>query len=283
MWIRVTSGEDRRLRGTLITLLALCVPGPGRAQVPGPRLEEYRAPLGETVSFESRVFDEERHVFVGLPPGYDSSREYPLILVLEAEVLFEPIASMTALMADVQEIPPVIVVGIPTGGRELEFAPPSPGSAEPGGIDRTLAHYREELFPLLDSLYGVGDDRIIWGHSALGGTVCTYLLLGPDTQFTGILSSSPSLRFVQEWVEREDTFTELSGKDTTFYYLTFGDSEDEAYMGEMFQTVQRFRDRLLAEAPPNLDWEYRLYEGNTHFTNAIETYVDGLKLYFGSR
>jgi enterochelin esterase-like enzyme len=283
MWIRVTSGGDRRLAGTLIALLTLWVPGAGRAQVPGPRVEEYRAPLGETVTFESRIFDEERRVFVGLPPGYDSSREYPLIWVLEAEILFEPIASTTALMADVQEIPPVIVVGIPTGGRELEFAPPGPGSVEPGNIDRTLTHYRDELFPLLDSLYGLSDDRVLWGHSGLGGTVCAYALLGPDDQFTGILSSSPNLRFVEEWVERDDVFSELSEKDAVFYYLTFGDSEDEAYMGEMLQNVQRFADRLRAEAPLNLVWEYRLYEGNTHFTNAIETYVDGLKLYFDSR
>ncbi|MCK5465653.1 MAG: hypothetical protein KAI95_21640, partial [Bacteroidales bacterium] len=65
-----------------------------------------------------------------------------------------------------------------------------------------------------------------------------------------------------------------------FYYLTFGRNEAEAYMGDMYQKVQEFRQRLENEAPDNLIWQYQLNENNNHFTNAVESYIDGLILYF---
>jgi hypothetical protein len=51
-------------------------------------------------------------------------------------------------------------------------------------------------------------------------------------------------------------------------------------MGDMYQQVQDFKQRLEKEAPDNLIWRYQLNENNNHFTNAVESYLDGLILYF---
>jgi predicted alpha/beta superfamily hydrolase len=265
-------------------LVALAVGQPLGAQHPTEaRVEPYAVRGTYTVRFRSAVYEEEREVFVGLPDAVDSTTAHPVIVVLEGEVLFETASVLARLMASVGEIPPSIVVGVPLRGRYEEYAPPPPGEHGSGAADRQLRHLGEELFPLLDARWGVGTDRLLWAHSGLGGAFCTYALLGPDTLFTGILSSSPSLRWAEAYVEDERAFDALAEKGRVFYYLTFGDSEEEAYMGDMFDRVQRFRDRLADEAPSNLAWEYRLYEGNNHFTNAVETYIDGLKLYFARR
>ena len=50
----------------------------------------------------------------------------------------------------------------------------------------------------------------------------------------------------------------------------------------MFEGVKEFADQLDRGAPGNLTWEYRSYQGNNHFTNAVETWFDDLKLYFQS-
>lgn len=236
---------------------------------------------GIRIRIESGILEETKDVFVGLPDQYNDSTEYPVILILEGEVLFETIAPLTRLMSDVNEIPACIVVGIPLNDRHLDYAPKISEVPESGNADRMLDFYRYELFPLLDSLYSVSGDRIIWAHSALAGIFCAYLLLGPDDQFTGIISSSPNLRWVMpDYIEKDDLFDELSKKGKVFYYLTFGGNEAEAYMGEMYQNVQKLNTKLESGAPDNLVWRYQLNENNNHFTNAIETYIEGLIFYF---
>jgi hypothetical protein len=79
---------------------------------------------------------------------------------------------------------------------------------------------------------------------------------------------------------QEELFRMTEGKGKMFFYLTFGSDEAEAYMGDMYNRVKEFRQRLVDEAPDNLIWRYRLNEHNNHFTNAVESYMDGLILYF---
>jgi predicted alpha/beta superfamily hydrolase len=271
---------------SLIFLALVAIHGTSGAENGDPATagtEKYSTDFGEKMILDSKILNESREIYIGLPADYNDSTEYPLVMILEAEVLFETIAPLTRLMAGVNEIPACIVVGIPFYNRYLEYAPKISGQPESGDADKMLDFYREELFPALESRYSLSNDRIIWAHSALGGIFCTYLLLGPDEQFTGILASSPSLKWMKDYVESEKPFEMLSRKGRIFYYLTMGDSEGEEYMGDMYRRVEAFHQRLAKEAPPGLDWEFRLNENDTHFSNAIETYIDGLSLYFKHR
>jgi predicted alpha/beta superfamily hydrolase len=235
---------------------------------------------GERILMHSKILNQEREFFIGLPDHYNDTTGYPLVFVLEGELLFESFAPLTRLAGKMNEIPPCIVVGIPFQDKYLEYAPVIAAEPESGFADTMLQFYRKELFPLLDSLYRCTNDRIIWAHSALGGIFGTYLLIGPDTQFTGIISSSPALRWMKDYMSQDDIFKETAKKGKIFYYLTFGSQEEEAYMGDMYQQVQDFKQRLEKEAPDNLIWRYQLNENNNHFTNAVESYLDGLILYF---
>ncbi len=245
-----------------------------------PGIKRYLSENGERILMHSKILNQERELFIGLPDHYNDTTEYPLVFVLEGEVVFESFAPLTELAGKMDEIPPCIVVGIPFYDKYLEYAPVIAAHQGSGFADTMLQFYRMELFPLLDSLYKCTNDRIIWAHSALGGIFGTYLLIGPDTQFTGIISSSPSLKWMVDYMHEEDIFKETAKKGKIFYYLTFGSNEAEAYMGDMFQRVQDFKKRLENEAPDNLIWRYQLNENNNHFTNAIESYLDGLILYF---
>jgi predicted alpha/beta superfamily hydrolase len=245
-----------------------------------PKIKRELTENGERIMMHSKILNQERELLIGLPFHYNDTNKYPLVFVLEGEVLFESFAPLTRLAGRVNEIPPCIVVGIPLNDKHLEYAPVIDAHPESGFADTMLQFYRMELFPLLDSLYHCTNDRIIWAHSALGGIFGTYLLIGPDTQFTGIISSSPALRWMNDYMYQEDIFKETANKGKMFYYLTFGSNEAEAYMGDMFRRVQDFNKRLEDEAPDNLIWKYQLNENNNHFTNAVESYIDGLILYF---
>ena len=234
----------------------------------------------EKMIIESAVLNESKEIFIGLPSNFNDSTQYPLIVVLEGEILFETISPLTRLMSETNEIPECIVIGIPLLNKHIDYAPKISSVPESGNADKMLEFYHFELFPLLDSLYNLTEDKIIWAHSGLAGIFCTYLLLGPDNQFTGILSSSPNLQWMQEYINKENAFEFLLKKKKVFYFLTFGGNEPEVYMGRMYQQVQDFNEKLKAEAPINLTWKYQLNENNNHFTNAIETYVEGLIMYF---
>lgn len=247
---------------------------------PSLSINKYQTENGERILFKSEILNENKEFYIGLPEKFNDSLEYPLIVILEGEILFESLAPITRLMIELEEIPPCVLVGIPFYNRHLDYAPKISSHPESGNADKMLDFYRFELFPILDSLYHCNSDKIIWAHSGLGGLFCTYLLLGPDSQFTGILSSSPNLRWMQEYIKKDNAFAEVSEKNKLFYYLTFGSDEGEDYMGEMYQNVQEFKDLLENEAPDNLIWKYQLNENNNHFSNAVETYIDGLMLYF---
>jgi hypothetical protein len=162
----------------------------------------------------------------------------------------------------------------------MEFAPIITGVPQSGHADKILEFFSKKLFPFLESKYNCSKERIIWAHSAPGGLFCTYLLLGPDKQFSGIISSSPNLRGNQEYINAENAFEKLSQRDTTFYYLSFGTNENEMFMGKMRQQVQEFKEKLDKAAPENLKWIYRDNENSNHLTNALKSYIDGIKLYF---
>lgn len=234
----------------------------------------------EIQSIKSEILDVEKEILISLPESYTESYTYPVVIVLEGEVLFETLAPLTKLMAKMNEIPECIVVGIPFYNQHMEYAPHINGIPESGNADKMLKFYNDELFPLLETKFRCSEDRIIWAHSGLGGIFCTYLLLGPDDQFSGILSSSPNLKWIQQYIVPTDAFRLVSEKENLFYYLTIGSEEIEGESAEMYKYVSEFRDKLTESAPENLNWHYRLYNQNNHFSNAIETYMDGLMLYF---
>jgi predicted alpha/beta superfamily hydrolase len=243
-------------------------------------IENYSTRNGERLLMQSNVLKQDKEIYIGLPAAYNDTTEYPLVILLEGEIVFESFAPVTRLAGQVNEIPHCIVVGIPFHNNHLEYAPVISAVPQSGFADTTLEFFKTELFPMLESRYSCTGDRIIWTHSALGGLFGTYLLIGPDDQFTGIISSSPALKWITDYISQEAIFKETAKKGKMFYYLTFGSKEADAYMGDMYQKVQELRQRLENEAPDNLIWQYQLNENNNHFTNAVESYIDGLILYF---
>jgi predicted alpha/beta superfamily hydrolase len=240
--------------------------------------------VGEKMVVNSNILSYHPEIYVGLPANYNDTTSYPVVVLLDAEWLFPAFAGITKLMGQMEEIPACIVVGIPLSDTfkdyGMEFAPKITGVPQSGHADKILEYFSKELFPMIAAKYHGTGAKIIWAHSAPGGLFCTYLLLGKDRQFSGIISSSPNLRGNQEYINAEKPFDELSKKDTTFYYLSFGTDENEMFMQGMFRQVQEFKEKLENGAPKNLKWIYRDNEHKNHFTNAIVSYVDGLKLYF---
>jgi len=77
------------------------------------RIDKYKTQNGEKFVIHSKILNEDKEIFIGLPKDFNDSIDYPMILVLEGEDLFETFAPLTKLMAEFNEIPECVVVGIP--------------------------------------------------------------------------------------------------------------------------------------------------------------------------
>lgn len=231
-------------------------------------------------SIDSEILSAEKEIFISLPENIDEQSGHPVIIVLEAELLFESFAPLTRLMSKMKEIPECVVVGIPFHNQHLDYAPKIKGIPESGNADNMLSFFEKELFPLLETKYHCNQERIIWAHSGLSGIFCTYLVLGPDNQFSGVLSSSPNLKWVQQYIIPEDAFKLAAGKKGLFYYLTVGGEEAKDESSEISWYTQEFHKKLKESSPENLNWHFRINNDANHFSNAFVTYLNGLKLYF---
>jgi predicted alpha/beta superfamily hydrolase len=155
----------------------------------------------------SPQLNNQRDLFVYLPPGYDHSEtRYPVIYMHDGQNLFDAALSFSgewqvdeALHRLSAEGIAAIVVGIPnidglvTGGRLDEYAPFSDPLLERGGKgDAYLAFIRETVKPLIDTDFRALPDRAHTGimGSSMGGLISLYAFLKhPDVfGFAGIMS-----------------------------------------------------------------------------------------------
>jgi enterochelin esterase-like enzyme len=104
--------------------------------------------IGRTYRIESRKLSETRVIDVGLPASYqsDSTRRYPLLLVLDGEYEHQIAASIARFYAETGQVPEMIVVGVRNTNRERDMTTPPvagfqlpPEVREAGGADHFLS------------------------------------------------------------------------------------------------------------------------------------------------
>ncbi len=234
---------------------------------------------GFVMNYHSRILNEERQIFMSIPDSAEmkSNGKYPLIFLIEAEHVFYPFTSIVRTMEKFNEIPPCIVVGLPLNNRHIEFAPVLKDYPESGNAANMLAFISQEIFPYLDSLYGLDYDKtVLWGHSAMAGLFSTTTFLGQDTTFNGFILSSPNLRFAEEYINQEDRFRYVRQRDAVTLYVTFGSQEDEIYHA----SITGFVELIKREPIDGLRWKFKINEDRNHHTSAYASLIDGLKFYF---
>ncbi|MBN2382255.1 alpha/beta hydrolase [bacterium] len=173
--------------------------------------------------FFSEILDNEREIWVFLPPGYNQRprRRYPVFYLQDGQRIFSPPAGdglpqwnidLTALeLMKKKQIRGIIMVGIAhSGGREYEYTPTFDQEEETGGGgDDYLAFVSRELKPFVDEHFRTLSSRshTAIGGSSLGGLISLYAALGYSHCFGKIAAMSPSLwwdnyvilKFFQAW------------------------------------------------------------------------------------
>jgi pimeloyl-ACP methyl ester carboxylesterase len=134
----------------------------------------------QVIELPSAILGETRRIHIALPASYPVSsptRRYPVVVVVDGEVLTAQVATVGANLTRFGQIPESIIVGIENTNRLRDLTPPGlsvSGSGLSEGGDKFIDFIEKELLPLIDSRYRGGAPRTFVGHSS-GGILATYI------------------------------------------------------------------------------------------------------------
>jgi predicted alpha/beta superfamily hydrolase len=201
----------------------------------------YSDPTSEKI-YSQQVQDTFR-LFKATPKGYsnDSTRKYPLIIVLDANAFFESTVSELKFNSFIGMIPKSIVIGVgykdfmtmdSLRSRDYTYptAIPEYEMALSGGADKYKKFIDQELIPKLTKEYKIDLDRsVICGHSLGGYFTLFYGLKSIEENsfmIKNIVSASPSLHYNHRYLfEMEKNLSRPTNEVPLNFYISMG-SED---------------------------------------------------------
>ena len=210
---------------------------------------------------QSKGLGEARQLKVQLPRNYDSNSEktYPVLVVLDGDYLFEPVAGMTDYYSYWEEMPEVIVVGVnqsqtredDTLYDEINFLPTETGAA-------FFEFLGLELMPWLDDKYRTSNFRIAVGHD-MTANFMNFYLMKETALFQGYVSLSPDLA-----PEMDVRLVDRLGKtqQKIFYYLATG-TDDIKPLREGTEVLD---SQLKLVSNDNVKYYFDNFEGATHYS-----------------
>jgi predicted alpha/beta superfamily hydrolase len=227
---------------------------------------------------------------VALPENYHASdKRYPVVYILDGDVLFGMAASLTVATEWAQEAPELIAVGIGYGVdsydqwaelRELDLALPGvtahdvSDAANSPQPDLFLQTLREDIVPFVDRTYRtLPDDCCLYGCSC-GGFFVLYTLLQQPDAFRRYMSGSGFLEATTEYLCREaGLLRERNLNLNATVYISVGERE-----GDQVAALHEFLDTLGGVHRPNLELSTEVYPSEGHGPAGIAlTYLRGMR------
>jgi predicted alpha/beta superfamily hydrolase len=242
----------------------------------------------EERTFFSPTRGREYHLSVALPEGYRTSTQaYPVIYVLDGDLLFGMAAGLTPITRWFWDVPEVIIVGIGYGMesydqwaqlRERDFKIPEVRDAPPdSAANLFLQALTHEMLPFIDANYRtMPSDRCLYGYSSSGFFVL-YALFHRPNAFRRYLSGSGDLYIAHPYMIQHDA--QLAGRDATNpiqLYLSAGELESDQFP-YFHQLVAFFEQGNY----PGLTLTSEIYPGERHGSEGIAlTYLHGLRMLY---
>jgi predicted alpha/beta superfamily hydrolase len=211
--------------------------------------------------FESIKLDETRRLKIQLPRDYEENtkKQYPIVIVLDANYLFEPVAGNVDYFSYWEDMPESIVVGIMQGNARYEDCDYSDTTFFP---EETSAAFFEfiglELLPYIDTTYRTAQFTIIVGHDFTANFINYFLFKDPPL-FNGYISLSPDLAPLMD--ERlPERVPQLESK--IYYYLCTGTDDVQ----DLMQISEELNEMLAPLASDNFSYYFDNFDGATHYS-----------------
>ena len=215
--------------------------------------------LYETISSEK--LGETREIKIQLPRNYEENTEktYPVILVLDGDYLFEPMAGNVDYASYWEDAPEMIVVGVNQSKTRMDDAYYDERNFLPA--DKGAAFFEflgMELMQHLDNKYRTADFRVIAGHDYTANFI-NYYLLKPDPIFDGYINLSPDLA-----PPMADRISSNLAKSETkkWIYLATGTSD----IPQLKKGIEDLNSQLAAIENDLVTYKFDNFDNATHYS-----------------
>ncbi|TDR23730.1 alpha/beta hydrolase [Marinicella litoralis] len=180
----------------VMVLLLLC----GASQAAG--LQHLTGLQGsEYHKIHSKTVDHDYHIYVHVPQQVTPDKKWPVVYLLDGGNTFPMFVPYAKYMTFLNEIPPVILVGISYGSsdwqqgnrRSTDFTLPAADREHYGGAEQFHRFLSAELMPLIEQKYPVDPKQsMLFGHS-LGGQFALYTTQFQPQTFSAVIASNPAI------------------------------------------------------------------------------------------
>jgi uncharacterized protein len=249
-------------------------------------------PLEPSLTKDFLMFSKEKmkdyRMWVQLPEGYDLTKKYATIYVLDPDddaeggnSNFTYIAKLCQKLSKEAAVQNVIVVGIRHGDyREIDYTPTkytTTGFSGEGGGEKFMNFIKKDLIPRIQTDYKADtsrEKRIIIGHS-LGGLCGAYAFAKHNEVFGNYLLLSPSLIYDNEIILQyeQTTRSQIKSKWQLIYFGVGGTEPN------MIPPIDVLYQRILKYYPQNRT-ELYINAGKGHNSSKDENIKKALEFYF---
>ncbi|MFP3594553.1 alpha/beta hydrolase [Chryseobacterium sp. SIMBA_038] len=235
--------------------------------------------IGEIRTIKSKILNEGRILNIYLPLGFDKTKSYPIIYLLDGSMNedFIHVTGLVQFFNQMYAMPETIVVGIANIDRKRDFTfhtdlkDLQKDYPTTGHSDKFINFLEKELKPYIESQFKT-TDKYLFGQS-LGGLLATEILLKKPEMFNNYFIISPSLWWDDESLLKQSNQLLSKIPDTKkFVYVSVGKGEHPV----MVKDAEDFYDVLKKSNKKNWTVEYKMMEGDNHATILHRSLYEGL-------
>ena len=244
--------------------------------VPSALAQETDIVIGKTVPLSSKVLGRDVNVQISVPDGYAAgTARYPVLYVLNGNFTFGYEQGTAQILARMQLIPGLIVVGVPNFDNGYVPTPFEQRGKAETPADLSVRFLKEELIPFVEKGYRTNAFRILYGHS-VGGLFTVYTLFNFPDLFSGYIAGSPWFQTNDGyWLKNVEKLAKERNLDGKRLFMTVGKGEMDLTI-ETYKGLEKWFD---AASLPGLARKSAWVEGDHGSMVGRNTY-DGLQFIF---
>ncbi len=226
-------------------------------------------------TYRSIKLDQNRDIKVQLPRNYEKNEKktYPVILVLDGDHLFEPVAGNVDYFSYWEDMPESIVVGIiqkKTREEDCRYELASHLPTEKGAD--FFEFIGQELMPYINETYRTAELKIIVGHDYTANFI-NYFLFKDNPIFQGYINLSPELAPpMKERIENVLT----SARSDLWYYLATATNDAENIKKDLI----KLDEKLSQIENPELNYFFDNFDESSHYTLVGRAIPKALEAFF---
>lgn len=231
-----------------------------------------------TKKFNSEELENDRYLKIYIPPSYyiDSTKVYPLTIVLYAEYLFDTYVGNAVLFAKKEEAPEQIIVGINQNMYNERYEDCSYLKENSFPTEQGEAFYRfirGELFNYFDENYRISPFKTIIG-STLTANFTNYFLVEDYPGFNAFININPY--YALDMPTMLQTKIATLKDENIYYYLSNGNynSESRKKQIETTNVVLKSSDNKLFK------YKYNYFENSTKTSSIGQSIANALAFIF---